>query len=344
MLKQAFNLLSKTDKVKIVLIVIIQILLGFLDLIGVGLIGVLGALSVSGIRSDKPGDRVSFLLDLANLENSTFQQQIILISATAALFMVTKTLASMYFTKRTLAFLGIRSAVFSAELLQKITTQQYSLISNKSKQETIFNLTTGANNLILGIIGSVMTIVADVSLILIMLFGLFVIEPKIAISSLLFFSLISLFLHRKLSKRAEYFGFKNALYSIKVNELISDLLDTYRELYLRNQISYQINDIETTRRQLAKVNSGMAFLPFISKYVLEISVVVGVLFLAVYQFIMQDAGRAVGNLALFLAASSRVVPSILRLQQGFCKSNQARVEQSPLMNYTNQYRTIKLLL
>ena len=317
MLNQAFNLLSKTDKVKIILIVIIQILLGLLDLIGVGLIGVLGALSVSGIRSDKPGDRVSFLLDLVNLENSTFQQQIILISATAALFMVTKTLASMYFTKRTLAFLGIRSAVFSAELLQKITTQQYSLISNKSKQETIFNLTSGANNLILGIIGSVMTIVADVSLILIMLIGLFVIEPKIAISSLLFFTLISLFLHKKLSNRAEYFGVKNALYSIKVNELISDLLDTYRELYLRNQISYQINDIEMNRRHLAKINSGMAFLPYISKYVLEISVVLGVLFLAVYQFIMQDAGRAIGNLALFLAASSRVVPSILRLQQGF---------------------------
>jgi ABC-type bacteriocin/lantibiotic exporter with double-glycine peptidase domain len=94
-------------------------------------------------------------------------------------------------------------------------------------------------------------------------------------------------------------------------------LDTYRELYLRNQLGYQINDIEMMRRKLAKVSSGTAFLPYISKYVLEISVVVGVLCLAVYQFIAQDAGRAVGNLALFLAASSRIVPSILRLQQGF---------------------------
>jgi len=317
MLKHSFNLLSSADKTKIILIVTIQILLGLLDLIGVGLIGVLGALSVSGIRSDKPGDRVSYLLNLFNLENTSFQQQITIIGAFAALFMITKTLASMYFTKKTLAFLGIRSAIFSAELLRKIATQKYSLISNKSKQETIFSLTSGSNSLILGVLGSIMTIVSDLSLILIMLTGLFIIEPKVAVSSLLFFALISLSLHKKLSNRAEYFGVKNALYAIKVNELISDLLDTYRELYLRNQLGYQINDIELMRRKLAKVSSGMAFLPYISKYVLEISVVVGVLCLAVYQFIAQDAGRAVGNLALFLAASSRIVPSILRLQQGF---------------------------
>ena len=317
MLKHSFNLLSSADKTKIILIVTIQILLGLLDLIGVGLIGVLGALSVSGIRSDKPGDRVSYILNLFNLENTSFQQQITIIGAFAALFMITKTLASMYFTKKTLAFLGIRSAIFSAELLRKIATQKYSLISNKSKQETIFSLTSGSNSLILGVLGSIMTIVSDLSLILIMLTGLFIIEPKVAVSSLLFFALISLSLHKKLSNRAEYFGVKNALYSIKVNELISDLLDTYRELYLRNQLGYQINDIEVMRRKLAKVSSGMAFLPYISKYVLEISVVIGVLCLAVYQFIAQDAGRAVGNLALFLAASSRIVPSILRLQQGF---------------------------
>lgn len=310
-------MLSKKDKTKIILIVSIQVLLGLLDLIGVGLIGVLGALSVSGIRSEKPGNRVSFLLNLLKMENISFPQQIILIGSLAAFFMVLKTLASMYFTKKTLAFLGIRSALFSAELLRKIFTQQYPYISNKSKQEIIFSLTSGANSLILGMIGSIMTIVSDLSLILIMLIGLFLIEPNIAVISLLFFALISLALHKKLSNRAEYYGIENALYSIKVNELISDLLDTYRELYLRNQISSQISDIEMTRKKLAKVNSGTAFLPYISKYVLEISVVLGILFLVVYQFIMQDTGRAVGNIALFLAASSRIVPSILRLQQGF---------------------------
>jgi ABC-type multidrug transport system fused ATPase/permease subunit len=314
---KAFGLLSRTDKTKVFFIVSIQILLGLLDLVGVGLIGVIGALSVSGIRSDEPGDRVSVFLNFFNLENFSFQHQITIIGVAASFFLITKTLVSMYFTKRTLAFLGIRSAMFSAELLRKITTQQYSYISNKSKQETIFSLTSGANSLILGVVGSIMAIVSDLSLILIMLTGLFVIEPKVAASSLIFFALISVILHNKLSSRAEYFGAKNAIYSVKVNELISDLLDTYRELYLRNQISSQINDVEMTRRKLAEVSSGMAFLPYISKYVLEISVVLGVLLLAVYQFIMQDAGRAVGNLALFLAASSRIVPSILRLQHSF---------------------------
>lgn len=105
-LKDIFNLLSKKDKTKIILIVSIQVLLGLLDLIGVGLIGVLGALSVSGIRSEKPGNRVSFLLNLLKMENISFPQQIILIGSLAAFFMVLKTLASMYFTKKLWLFLA----------------------------------------------------------------------------------------------------------------------------------------------------------------------------------------------------------------------------------------------
>jgi ABC-type multidrug transport system fused ATPase/permease subunit len=315
-IKRAFTLLPNTDKLKFILIVIIQILLGALDLIGVALIGILGALSVTGIQASNPGNRVSYFLNLFNLQEMALQQQVSLIGFSAAFFMVAKTTLSMFFTKKSLVFLGVRSGQLSGELVQMITSQEYSKFKGKSKQEIIFSLTSGANSLILGVLGSFMTILSDCALIIVMLFGLFFIEPRIALGSLIFFALIGFFLNKNLSKKAQYFGLENMKYSIRVNELISNLLDTYRELFVRNEIISHSKEIEKTRIKIAEINSGMAFLPYVSKYVLETSVVIGALLLAMYQFSNQDAARAVGNIALFLAAGTRIVPSILRLQQG----------------------------
>ncbi|NBO23284.1 ABC transporter ATP-binding protein, partial [bacterium] len=201
-IKRAFSLLNGADKLKLVLIVLTQIFLGVLDLIGVGLIGILGALSVTGIQSNNPGNRVSNFLNLFNLQNMSLQQQVSLIGISAAFFMVAKTTLSMFFTKKSLIFLGKRSGQLSGELIQKITSQEYSHFKGKSKQEIIFSLTSGANSLILGVLGSVMSILSDCALIIVMLFGLFFVEPRIALGSLIFFAFIGFFLNRNLSKKA----------------------------------------------------------------------------------------------------------------------------------------------
>jgi ABC-type multidrug transport system fused ATPase/permease subunit len=51
--------------------------------------------------------------------------------------------------------------------------------------------------------------------------------------------------------------------------------------------------------------------------VIEISIVFGVLILGGIQFALKDAVNAVGTLAIFFAASSRLAPAILRIQQNF---------------------------
>jgi ABC-type multidrug transport system fused ATPase/permease subunit len=54
----------------------------------------------------------------------------------------------------------------------------------------------------------------------------------------------------------------------------------------------------------------------VSKYVIETAVVVGTIIVGASQFLFQDAYHAAANLAIFLAAGSRIAPAILRIQQG----------------------------
>jgi ABC-type multidrug transport system fused ATPase/permease subunit len=44
--------------------------------------------------------------------------------------------------------------------------------------------------------------------------------------------------------------------------------------------------------------------------------IVGVLGISAAQFLLQDAGRAVATLAVFVTAGTRIAPAILRIQQG----------------------------
>ena len=63
-------------------------------------------------------------------------------------------------------------------------------------------------------------------------------------------------------------------------------------------------------------------MPFISKYVLESTIVLGALGIGAAQFIFQDTATAVSTLAIFLAAGTRVAPAVFRVQQGVIQIRQ----------------------
>jgi ATP-binding cassette subfamily C protein len=312
---KAFDLLTYRDRSKLSLIILAQIILALLDLIGVALVGVIGSLSITGIQSNQPGDRVTKFLEMFSLDGFVLREQIVIISISAAVFFIGKTLLSILFLKRSLIFLGIRSAQFSGELISKIIKKDFTFLTGKSKQEIIFNLTGGTNSIFLGILGSCITIVSDLSLIIVMVIGLFYIDFGIAFGSITFFTIIGFSLHIKSSKKAKFYGIEGTKLTVRVNNLISNLIDTFRELYIQGNIQKFSNEIKKTRLRLAKINSEISYIPYVNKYILEISVIIGVVLLSFTQIISQAPSRAIGNLTLFLAAATRVVPSILRLQQ-----------------------------
>ena len=66
-MSQVLSIYDKKDKEKLFLVALSQVFLAILDLIGVALLGVIGALSVYGIQSKSPGNRINQLLELINL-------------------------------------------------------------------------------------------------------------------------------------------------------------------------------------------------------------------------------------------------------------------------------------
>ena len=146
--------------------------------------------------------------------------------------------------------------------------------------------------------------------------GLFVIDPLTAIGTFLVFSLIVYFLYRFMNVHAGVLGVKNSELSIASNEKIVEVFSSYRESVVRNRRDFYAREIGKLRFSLANVSAESAFMPYVSKYVIETAVVLGALLIGVAQFVLQDATHAIATLAIFLAAGTRIAPAVLRVQQG----------------------------
>jgi ABC-type multidrug transport system fused ATPase/permease subunit len=312
---KCFRVLPLKDRPKIVVVAVLQIGLGFLDLLGVAAFGILGALAVTGIQSQVPGNRTSAILNFFSLSNYEFQLQIAIIGVSAALILILRTVLSVLITKRIYYFLARRSALISSNLSARLLSQSLLKVQAKSSQETLYSLTAGVEAITLGVLGIAVTILADVSLLIILMCGLFYVDKVIAISTLLFFGGLGAALYLALNKKAEKLGVDFSALNVKSNEKILEVLETYRESVVRNRRLYYVAKIQEHRLNLASLIAERQFMPNISKYVMESGIVIGGVVIAGLQFLFQDSRNAVASLSIFLVAGTRIAPAIMRLQQ-----------------------------
>lgn len=313
---QAAYLLDKKDRRKVILVILLQISFGFLDLFGVMLIGVIGALVITGVSSGEPGDRVSTFLEFVGLQNSSLQVQISTIGLVAAIILIGKTLFSIYFSRRVLFFLSRRGAAVSARMVAKLLRKSLLTVQNRSLQTSLYSVTHGVTLMTVGVLGVFVSLVSDLSLLLVLLIGLFVVDSVMAFGTLIAFSIIAFTLWRLMHVRMRNLGLKTANISVESSETVFEVLTAYREATVRNRKGFYAQLIGQQRLLLANLQAEMQFMPNISKYVIEIAVVVSAVAVAGFQFMINEPGRAVAILSIYLAATTRIAPAVLRLQQG----------------------------
>ena len=314
---RSLKVLPKSDRPKIIFVILLQAGLGFIDLIGVAAIGVLGALSVTGVQSQQPGNRVSSILQMLGISEMSFQAQVAILGLGAAFIFVFRTILSILITRKILFFLSRRGAALSSKLVGQLLSQSLIKVQSRSTQESAYALTTGVSAITLSILGVMVTISADSSLLILMLLALLIVDPIIALTSVLFFASLGLALYRSMHVKAHRLGFENSKLAIQGNTKIIEVLESYRELVVRNRRDYYAREIGSIQRKLADVLAEVQFMPNVSKYVIESGMVVGAVVIAGVQFALQDASRATAALSVFLAAGTRIAPAILRLQQSF---------------------------
>jgi ABC-type multidrug transport system fused ATPase/permease subunit len=315
-ISRAISILSRKDQQKIFAISLLQVLMSGLDLLGVVAVGLLGALAINGLQSESQGDRVGEVMKILQIHDLPIQTQCVILGISAVVFFVGKTILSIFFTRKILFFLSRRGAKISSELISRLLSQSLLTVQARSTQEIVYAVTFGVEKIVLQVLATAAVCLSDIALLIVMFAGILVLDPATAVSTLLLFLLIGYFLYRFMHLRAGRLGVENSNLNIKSNEKIVEVFASYRESVVRNRRDYYAREIGSLRFSLANTSAEIGFLPYVSKYVIEASVVVGAVLIGAAQFIFNDASHAVATWAIFLAAGTRIAPAVLRLQQG----------------------------
>lgn len=329
-LRQIRALFSRVDQLKIIFITIIQISLSILDLISVAFIGLLTALTINGIQSKKPTGAVFQALNALGVGDLDFQQQAALLGLAAGSLLVLRTVLSLIFTKRLLIFLSLRAAELSSKLIACLLRQPILVVQEKSAQETIHLVTVGIGAITNGVVATGVLFVTDGALLLVMFVGLSLVNPAVAFLTAATFGIVAVLLFHLLKYRAAELALNDAEWNVQSNQKLVEVLTSYREAIVRNRRNSYSTLISGYRFKMARAQADATFIPMISKYVIEMTLVMGSLVLAASQFLLFDALQAISILSIFLAAGARVAPAILRMQQGAIqiRSNMAVATQT----------------
>jgi ABC-type bacteriocin/lantibiotic exporter with double-glycine peptidase domain len=167
------------------------------------------------------------------------------------------------------------------------------------------------------VLGSSVALIADFSLLLILIGGLLLVNTTMTLVLLLTLSSVALIMYLFIRNKNKKLAVLGAKYSIDASNKIFEAIGSYRELTLRGQRQYFADTIGATRMLQADAGAQNSYLMNVNKYILEASVIIITLLIAGIQFFLSNALRSVATLTLFFAAITRIAPAVFRIQQNF---------------------------
>jgi len=332
---QILLLVTKTDRIKLLLISLIQVFLSFLDLIGIAFIGLIGSVSVAAISSTKVAGRTESVINFLGISGYSSQLQVTILGSLAAALMIAKTFSSLYFNKKVIFFLSRRSATISANLTSNLFKKTFTEIKKQGSQKLIYTLTSGVDRITLGVLATTVALIADFSLLIVLLIGLLFVNPVMTIILLIALTSVAALLYLFIKNKNKRLGELQAQYSISSSNRIYEAIGNYRELVLRGQRQVFADGIRQARLSQADAGAQSTYLSNINKYILEASVLLITLLVAGIQFLISDALRSVATLTLFFAAISRIAPAIFRIQQNLLTIKSALGSAKPTLDLIN---------
>jgi ABC-type multidrug transport system fused ATPase/permease subunit len=309
--QKALALLSKRDQRVLFIATGLQMLLALLDLAGVLLLGLVAA-SAAGAATGTPLNvsGISILSDVLPTDASA----IVFLAFVAAIFLVSKSIINLFLTRRIFRFIANRQAMIAGSIAERLLNRPLLELQVRSSQETTAALTTGINAITIGTLGPSIVIGAEISLVATLAAGLIFVDPLVALFTVVFFGSVTLLLQSLLGNWAQSLGLRSTTAEIGSMVSIQDALQTYREVTVAGRRGLFISRFQNLRWEAANVQADTYILNQVGKYVFETSLILGGGLLVFIMAVTRDLTAAVAIITVFLAASSRIFPSLMRLQ------------------------------
>ena len=318
------GLFSVSNRRKLVAVGFIQFSLSLLDLFGLLAMGAVTALGYSTINSSPIPNSLSFIWNIPLLQDQNLKSITFMFAGIAVVFLLCKTILSALLVKKVIGFLSIREAEVSSALISKILNSDPSTLRKRSPQQVAGVSITAVNAAITVSLGQLTTLVVECCSILLIIVGLSFVDLTVTLPTLIFFAFLGFATTSALKGRVARSTAQTYFLGISSAELIRNAIGTSRDIFLSNKQNKVSSQYSQLRVQNYRATRTAAFASSLPKFVSEVGLVVGGSLIALTQVAFKDAQGALIGLVLFLTLASRIIPSILRIQNAALEINGAR--------------------
>jgi ATP-binding cassette subfamily C protein len=315
-LVKSLSLLPKETPKKLTLLVLLQISISTLDILAILLLGMTSKLSLDYVQNKIVKFPETLTRALA-IEKFNFEIQAGVLTLLVVCLFAARTIVSMYSNRRILLHLANQAGYASNRIVEMMFRSKPQSVIAKNSQEFLYGITAGIENLTLNFLGSFTILVTEIVFLVTMLGVVFAIEPVTGLIAFCIFAFAALGINKLTSEKARIYSSDNAHLSILYSRKLLDTLLVYRELFLRNREIAVAHEVQAARLKSLILKARLLMLPTLSKYLFELTLVIGVAITALIQVMMTDALAAISSVTIFLAAASRILPSLIRAQGAF---------------------------
>jgi len=312
--RRSLNLIGPRARRRYLWVVVAQMATSLLDLLGVLLVGITVVLVVAVPAGNPVPGPVQSVLDRLGLQDVPPTTVAVWCGALAAVLLLGKSAVSAVLLRRAFGFLAREQAQVASRLARSWFGRDAVSVHSRSDVEVENAVSTSVYYATTALLGSAAVSLAEISLLVVLAVTLLALDPVAAVLAGATFGLVSVGVHRILGRWAGAIGAQTMARSIAGRSKLRESIDSFRELRTGQRLGFPIAGFVEDIRVGAAGSADLMFVNNVPKIAYEAALVVGAVVIVGWRSWQGDVTSALAFLAVFLTASARLLPSLVRLQ------------------------------
>jgi ATP-binding cassette, subfamily B, bacterial PglK len=306
-IRRSWKLLTRRQKIGLSILSFFRMSVNMLDAIGITLIGIAITVFLGNINSVQALDWFP----------SPLRESPSLILMVIALIFVSKTVLGILLARRTGLFLARVETHHSQRIAQTLFSEGLAKTKQLSRADMEWTVLRSTDFAFQKVLNQSMSLLAEASL-AVFIFGLMVIADWQASLAITAYFLVVLGIFQWFSS-SKYLvaGARLSAGSVLVTTVITDLVNTFREISVMQKTNHYLDVFAKARRQVADSNAIHYYLQSIPRLLVETSLIVGALVFLSWEFFRTSGEVDFSALGILLVGSLRIMSALLPLQRSF---------------------------
>jgi ABC-type multidrug transport system fused ATPase/permease subunit len=288
--------------------------LSLLDLVGVLLTGVIGLLIVSNVQNKSYPEYVQNIITILKINGLSPTTLILLTSLTSLMFFVTKSLLSLFLSKKIFRFLGNQHYILSEKIVSNFMKSEYIWMSSLDPHRIANTISLGISAASINMLSQVLLLISESILLIFFAVLMLSLNISLALLTVSYLLLVLVILNFFIGKKVTIYNenMRDDLNFTKQRVFNSVLL--FREIRVLGRQDSFVRDLMTPISRLSQNNAKDIWIQQVPKYSMEIALLIGMTTILGLATLTAQPEESLPILLVYSVAAARIFPILLRIQ------------------------------